>query len=221
MLTPEQITENYTRLRNLINEFPTERATKLNKMYDALEEQICFSPASSYEHFHNAFPGGYVDHVLRVYDFALLTYRMWNHVGMVTDNFTLEELKFAALHHDLGKVGLTGEPHYLPNTNDYTFKRGQMYEPNQKHQWTNILDRTLFLLQQYEVPYSVVEMLGMRLTDGLYDETNKQYLVTYDLKNKLKTNLGIILHHSDLLAARFEFERWAKHTGKFNFYEGK
>ena len=218
MLTPEQINENYTRLRELINsEFPASRSYGLNKMYDDLEDQICLSPASSYEYFHNAFPGGYVDHILRVYDFALLTYRMWNHVGVITDNFTLEELKFAALHHDLGKIGLPYSPHYLPNGNDYTLKRGQMYEPNQKTQWMAIHDRTIFLLQNYGIQYSVVEMLGIKLTDGLYDESNKQYLVTYDLKNKLKTNLGTILHHSDMMAARFEFERWAKYTGKFNF----
>ena len=26
----------------------------------------------------------------------------------------------------------------------------------------------------------------------------------------------VILHHADMMAARFEFERWANYTGKFN-----
>jgi hypothetical protein len=35
-------------------------------MYDEFEDRIAMMPASSMAHFHNAFAGGYIDHVLRV-----------------------------------------------------------------------------------------------------------------------------------------------------------
>jgi hypothetical protein len=56
--------------------FPT-RKDALNKMYDDLEERMVFMPASSMEHFHNAFAGGYVDHILRVMDCALTLHNTW------------------------------------------------------------------------------------------------------------------------------------------------
>ena len=64
-LTPQQIQENWEKLRSLINEtFAGERLDDLNKMYDYFEERMMLAPASGKEHFHNAHPGGYVEHVL-------------------------------------------------------------------------------------------------------------------------------------------------------------
>ena len=65
--TAEELVANYEKFRKLINNtFEGERLESLNKMYDHFEERIIYTPASSVEHYHNAFPGGYIDHVLRV-----------------------------------------------------------------------------------------------------------------------------------------------------------
>ena len=46
-LTPEQIQENWNKLRELItNTFEGERLEKLNKMYDYFEDRMCLAPAS-------------------------------------------------------------------------------------------------------------------------------------------------------------------------------
>ncbi len=106
MLTEEQIAQNYEKLRNLINEnFPT-RKDQLNQLYDEMENKVLVAPASGYEFFHNAFQGGYVDHVLRVYDFALLQMRMWKHCGMRID-FSEEAVAKAKALND--KLGLDAE----------------------------------------------------------------------------------------------------------------
>jgi hypothetical protein len=51
-------------------------------------------------------------------------------------------------------------------------------------------------------------MLGIKLTDGLYDESNKPYYISRSADAKLKTNLGYVMHQADSMAARIEYERW-------------
>ena len=66
-LTPEQIQENWDKLIELVNDtFEGERLEKLLEMYDYFEERMCLAPASGKEHYHNAYVGGYVEHVLHV-----------------------------------------------------------------------------------------------------------------------------------------------------------
>ena len=104
--TAEELVENYEKFRKLINQtFTGERLDALNKMYDHFEERMIYTPASSVEHFHNAFPGGYVDHVLRVTRNALKVYDLYTELGMGMNDYTRENLIFTALHHDLGKLG--------------------------------------------------------------------------------------------------------------------
>ena len=79
--TAEELKSNYEKFRKLINKsFTGERLEKLNKMYDHFEDRIIYTPASSFEHFHNSFPGGYIDHVLRVTRNPHLSYMIciWN-----------------------------------------------------------------------------------------------------------------------------------------------
>lgn len=222
MLTAEQIANNYKELRNIINsEFPT-RKKELNEMYNALEEddRIQMAPASSYEFFHNAFPGGYVDHVLRVYDFALETFNHFKNLGLKVDNFTEEELKFAAIHHDLGKLGLVGigREHYIwEDEKWWRENRGRMYKSNPNNPTMSTNDMTMQLLSHFRIPVSITEQLGIKLTDGMFDEENKKYYAGFDLNTKLRVNLPYILHHADIMAYRFEFEKWANESGKFKF----
>ena len=118
-LTEQQITNNWTDLRTIVNNtFSGERLEKLNKMYDFFEDRMIVAPASGKEHFHNAMVGGYVEHILHIVKFSQELRDMWEKNG-ATINFTNEELVFAALHHDLGKVGNLEHDYYLPQENDW------------------------------------------------------------------------------------------------------
>jgi restriction endonuclease Mrr len=64
------------------------------------------------------------------------------------------------------------------------------------------------LLQEYNVKLSWNEYQAIKIHDGMYDEANKPYYVARSAQAKLKTNLPIILHHADHMAAQIEFERW-------------
>jgi hypothetical protein len=77
-----------------------------------------------------------------------------------------------------------------------------------------IPDRSLFLLQQRGIRVSLKEWFGIKLHDGLYDESNKPYFITYDKNSRLRSNLPYILHQADSIAAKVEYEQWAKGVKK-------
>jgi hypothetical protein len=95
--TAEELVSNYEKFRKLINQtFTGERLESLNKMYDHFEERIIYTPASSVEHYHNAFPGGYIDHVLRVTRNALSIYDLQEKWGLDLEGLSKESLIFTA-----------------------------------------------------------------------------------------------------------------------------
>jgi hypothetical protein len=208
ILDETQIADNYEKFRKLINQtFTGERLDSLNKMYDELEDRIVLTPASSTEHFHNAFAGGYIDHVLRVTRNAIKIYDLYESLGMELD-FDKETLIFVALHHDLGKVGNHQESWYLPNDSQWHIEnQGKIYKTNPNMNWMGLNDRTFWMLNHYGIQISEVEYIGIKLTDGLYDEKNREYYITFNKDNVLKTEIPFVMHHADILAARFENKR--------------
>lgn len=212
MLDAEKINSNWQRFRAEIDaNFPT-RATELHAMYNEFEDRIVMMPASSMEHFHNAFAGGYVDHVLRVMDCAKTLYETWKSAGACVDGYTFEELMFAAMHHDLGKVGFPGDGNevYQIETSDWHRKnQGKLYKANSNIPFTMVPDLSVWLLQEYGIKLSWNEFQAIKIHDGMYDEANKPYFVARSPQAKLKTNMPIILHHADHMASILEYERWS------------
>lgn len=211
MLEAEKIKSNWEQFRLLINDwFPT-RKVQLNQMYDELEDRVVMMPASSIAHFHNAFAGGYVDHVIRVMQCAENVHKLWTDSGADMSGYTVEELMFAAMHHDLGKVGFPGDGNevYQIETSDWHRKnQNKMYRHNENIPFTMVPDLSIWLLQEYNVKMSWNEYQAIKIHDGMYDDANKPYYVARSAQAKLKTNLPIILHHADHMAAQIEFERW-------------
>ena len=214
MLEAEKINENWEMYRSKVNDlFPT-RKDQLNKMYDDFEDRIAMMPASSMAHFHNAFAGGYIDHVLRVMECTETLYNTWESSGADMSGYTKEELMFAAMHHDLGKVGFPGDGNevYQIETSDWHRKNmGRLYKHNENIPFTMVPDLSIWLLQKYEVSMSWNEYQAIKIHDGMYDDSNKPYFVARSEKAKLKTNMAIILHHGDHMAAQIEYERWRNH----------
>jgi hypothetical protein len=210
-LTPEQIQKNWEQLRNLItNTFEGERLEKLNEMYDYFEDRMCLAPASGREHFHNAHVGGYVEHVLHVIDCALKITNLWQASG-ATINFTTEEVIFAAMHHDLGKVGDMDKDYYVPQESEWHRKnQGSIFNHNPELQYMTVTDRAIFLLNQFGINMTEWEYVGLRLTDGLYEEANKSYYISYNKDWALKSNIAYILHQADSMATHIEYDEWKR-----------
>ena len=202
-LTPEQIQKNWEQLRNLVsNTFEGERLEKLNKMYDHFEDRMCIAPASAKEHFHYAHVGGYVEHVLHVVDCALKVMNLWCAEG-ATINFDVEEVIFAALHHDLGKVGDMDKDYYVPQESEWHRKnRGEIFTHNGALQYMTVTDRAVYILNQFQIQMSENEYIGLRLADGMYEEANKSYYMSYNPDWALKSNIAYVIHQADMMATK-------------------
>jgi len=211
MLQAEKIKENWESFRKAIdNNFPT-RAKQIHAMYDDFEDRIALMPASSMAHYHNAFAGGYIDHVLRVMSCAGMLYDTWQSAGADVSGYTREELMFAAMHHDLGKVGFPGDGNevYQVETSDWHRKNmGRLYKHNGDIPFAMVPDLSIWLLQEYKINISWNEFQAIKIHDGVYDDANKPYFISRSAQAKLKTNPPIILHHADHMAAQIEYERW-------------
>ena len=106
MLSAEKIQSNWDRLISEINtNISKERSDIVIPFLEKFEERIMMMPAAAKNWHHSAFAGGYVDHVLRVYDCANELYKTWNKMGGDISTYTIEEMHFVALFHDLGKMG--------------------------------------------------------------------------------------------------------------------
>lgn len=212
--TAEQLQENYSKFLGYIDQYVTgDRKDKLKQLYIDHTERIMLMPAASIDHHHNTFPGGYVDHVIRVVECALKIKTLWSSTGAYID-YTDEELVFAALNHDLGKIGTEEAEQYQPNDSEWHRKNmGKIYKHNPVNPFMTVPDRSLFLLQARGITVSFNEYLGIKLHDGLYDESNKPYYISHAKESKLRTNLPIILHHADHMASRIEYEMWDRNDG--------
>ena len=208
-LTAEQIQDNWNKLLFIIDEYISEpRCSELKAFYEQYAERIMLMPASHKKEYHNAFPGGYVDYVLRVVQCALKLNKVWVDMGVDTSTYTVEELVFSALNHDLGKMGDEQNESYIPQTDQWRKEKlGEDYKFNDRLEYMSVPDRGLHLLISHGVTFSRNEMLAIKLHDGLYDDANKPYLMSWSPETKPRTALVFIVHQADLMAARIEFEQ--------------
>lgn len=208
-LSAEQISDNWDTFMSNIDTYISEpRRSQLKEFYSKYQERIMMMPASHKKEYHSAFPGGYIDHINRVVKCSLGQYKLWSVMGMDTSTFTLEELIFSAINHDLGKMGDSEHEAYIPQTDAWRKdKLGEDYMFNDKLAFASVPDRGLFLLQDFGIKYTFNEMVAIQTHDGLYDEANKKYLMGYMPELKPRTALPYILHQADMMAARIEWEQ--------------
>ena len=205
--TEAELRANYDKFIQIVKKyFKGERLEKLLNMYSESElgGNLTLSPASGNAGYHNAYPGGYIDHIFNVCKNALKVKELFIQLGGKPD-FTDEELIFCALHHDLGKLGTKENLHYIPNDSEWHVKnRGDFYKKNTEDVFMTLTDRTMFTLQNSGITYSESEYFGMKLTDGLYDEDNEKYLKVYDINKRMRFKLPYIMHWADHMSTVIE-----------------
>jgi hypothetical protein len=202
-LNESEIQANYDEFIDFISKtFKGERKKALLKMYsdDELGQSAAMSPASTNEHFHLCHPGGYLQHIMHVVKNTFGVKKLYELNGGTVD-WTDEEMVFAAVHHDLGKLGDPehGE-YYVVQDESWKEKRGDKYKLNKNLPYMEVTDRAVYLLQKYDVKYTYKEYLGIKLADGIYNEANKKYLVQFNPDLFLKTDMPRIIHLADYLA---------------------
>lgn len=192
-LSPEQIKENYEKFVALALKTGDFRKEALEKFFAHFEERLAVCPASSKTSFHNCFPGGLVEHSLRVL-------KNCNRLAQVyKDSFEIsqESMIFACLFHDIGKLGGLDEERYVPQTSDWHAKQGNLYEYNNKMPFLTTSHGGLFLLQAFGVTVSHDEFQAILLNDGQYDESNRAYRLK-------ETPLALLVHQADVAATIIE-----------------
>ena len=65
-----------------------------------------------------------------------------------------------------------------------------LFKHNPKIEYMTVTDRILWLLQHFGVSMTQNEFIGLRLTDGMYEEDLKQVLLCEDINQR--DNLGQI-----------------------------
>lgn len=212
-LTDSEIQENYKEFLTFVGDaFTGERKAKLLKMYSDGENSLglpaATAPASMSAHYHLCHPGGYLQHIMHVIKLSFACKKVFEIAGCNID-FNDEQMIFAAMHHDLGKLGDPefGE-YYAPQDQDWKYKKGEFYRMNPHLPYMEVTDRAVFLLQKYGVEYDWKEYLGIKLADGLFNEANEKYLKQYNPDLFIKTNLPRVTHMADYTACRAEYDSW-------------
>jgi hypothetical protein len=172
-LEPEVIDSNWKQFRSMC-EKTGPRAPAIRAMLDELDERLALCPASAKRDFHSAFPGGLVDHSLRVLK-NLLVLNSGYGWGLPKQSMII-----GALFHDIGKVGFPGKgaemDFYVPQKDAWRVdKLGEEYTYNDAVAYMTTPDRSVFLMQHYGIQLSADEWLAIKLNDGFVYEPNKQY----------------------------------------------
>lgn len=209
-LTAIEMGDNWQKLIDVIDKtFKGNRHTQITALHDYFKDRMIMAPASGTRHFHNAFPGGYVAHVLNVIDWTTKYYHLWKDGGLFTDDISEESVVFCGMFHDLGKVGTLDKDYYIVNQDDWQVKKyGRAFNHNPELHYMTVTDRTFYLLNHFKIDMSEQEFLGIKMADGLYEKGNENYFIeSYEWKT-IKTNIGFIVHYADSTATRLEKEAY-------------
>jgi len=212
-LSAEQIQKNYEKHLKIVDTYIGDRKDSIKDMMSHMEEIYVMAPASGKSWYHSAFAGGYVDHVNRVVEYAVKQSRLYQEMGGTID-YTVEELVFAALFHDLGKLGDGEQPNYIPQTDKWRQdKLSEMYTFNPDLDFMLIPDRSLFILQKFGIKVSQKEFLAIRCHDGVFDKANEAYFFSHVETSRQKTSIISVLHSADFLASKVEYDMWKRNGG--------
>jgi len=212
-LSAEKIQANYQKHLKIVDTYIGDRKDSIKEMISHMEDTYVMAPASGKSWYHSAFAGGYVDHVNRVVEYAVKQSRLYQEMGGNVD-YTEEELVFAALFHDLGKLGDGDQPNYIPQTDKWRQdKLSEMYTFNPDLDFMLIPDRSLFILQKFGIKVSQKEFLAIRCHDGVFDKANEAYFFSHVESSRQKTSIISVLHSADFLASKVEYDMWKKNGG--------
>lgn len=193
-LSEEQIVANWEKYRSLLLQTGDHRSTELEAMLDHLGDRLATCPASSRLYYHNCFAGGLVEHSLRVLKNCS---RLAKVAPDAYGDIPEESIVFAALLHDLGKVGDLTHDRYLAQTNNYYREKGHLYEINEAGPYATVPHMSVWLLQHFGVKATWDEWSAILLNDGPVTEDGKIYAMK-------EVNLALLVHQADRLSCQQE-----------------
>ncbi len=163
-----------------------DRAEAVRNLEGFLRAQTTWLTAPASTRFHLCRPGGLLEHSVLVAR-TLLTLR-----ARLAPDLSEESCVIVGLYHDLGKVGMPGQPYYLPVTEPRI--RNAPYTVNLDLPWMDVASRSLLLIAAH-VPISPEEAQAIRFHDGQYIEENRGVA-------HRECRLTLLLQYADNWAAR-------------------
>jgi 23S rRNA maturation-related 3'-5' exoribonuclease YhaM len=143
-----------------------DRADAVRAFEAFLGERTSWLEAPASTRFHLPHPGGLVEHSQNVVR-TLLQLR-----ETLAPDISAESCVIVGLYHDIGKVGMPGQPYYLPNPSEWHVRnRGVNYIVNQDLVHMDIATRSLFLVAQH-ISLTDEEAQAIRYHDGQYIDEN-------------------------------------------------
>ena len=190
-LTPEQIEENWNKMLSFLQKLGDRSAPAIN-MVETLGERLALCPASAKKDYHSAYPGGLVEHSLRVLGNVVKI------TGVFGWKIPKDSIIIGSLFHDLGKVGNHEADYYVPQTDSWRAEKlGEEYTFNKDLQYMSVPVRGIFLCQHFGLRLTEQETLAILLNDGQYAKEN----ASYALKEPM---LADVVHIADLISTKQE-----------------
>jgi len=191
------ITKYQEKTYNIIEKIfkDTPRYDKIKEVFDTLDDKYFMAPASGKLDYHCAWPGGLAQHTLNVVRHAISLSKT-----LCPGMYSLENVVFSALFHDLGKVGDGNEPYFVPELDSYwREKRGTYYGHNNNIVQMQHSERSLSLLAKFGVPIEDIEWQAIHRHDGFYTESNRDVL-----RHHREELLSYIMHVADCWSCKKE-----------------
>lgn len=162
----DAVVDIYQAHRDLLDRI-TVRRDEVLALEKFLEAETVWLVAPASTRFHLCEPAGLLRHSVNVAH-TLLTLRK-----ELAPDITEESCIICALYHDLGKIGMPGQPYYLVNLDQWQVRnRGIKYLVNRDLVHMDIATRSLFLLAN-KISLTDAEAQAIRYHDGQYIDENR------------------------------------------------
>lgn len=178
MQREEKIRKLISVVEGLVKKNVVERKVAVDNFFEKYMDRFATAPASSKLEYHEAYPGGLIEHSLIVYKYLKKI------IGSICpEKYSEETLLICALFHDVGKIGDSKEDNYIPETSDWHRNNlGRMYQINNKCLPMHHSRRTMFILQDIGLQLSEEEFQAILYHDGQGLEANSDVrMKEYDL----------------------------------------
>jgi hypothetical protein len=169
MSAADRIEKNFLTFQKLCRALGNRRP-EAELLVDEMANEIAMCPASSRKSFHDCYPGGLVEYSLRVLRNAKQLNTQYDF------SCSEESMILVCLFHAIGKAGDLDGPFYVPQESEWhREKLGQMFKTSDEIVPMSWNDRSLFLLQHFDVEIQQDEWIAIRMCDGVYRQSTSSY----------------------------------------------
>jgi len=163
----KSVLERYKYLKSIVSE----RKEQFDRLISFIEKETTWLTAPASTKYHLCKEGGLLEHSINVAETMLKV------KAAIAPDITDESCVIVALLHDLGKVGMPGNPQYFRNEPSekqkmYGYKPDYPYRFNSELVYLSVPVRSIYLALQY-ISLTEEEVQAIVYHDGQYIEDNR------------------------------------------------